>query len=71
MYKFVDKKKNPKKPQRCSMEKVVWKYAASAQENCVISIKVVFHKVAFQLYWNQPSPSMFFCKFAAYFQNTF
>ena len=30
-----------------------------------------FNKVAKQLYWNQTSASVFSCKFAAYFQNTF
>ena len=29
-----------------------------------------FNKVALQLYWNHTSAWVFFCKFAAYFQNT-
>ena len=33
--------------------------------------KRVFIKVALQLYWNHTSTWVFFCKIAAYFQNTF
>ena len=33
--------------------------------------KCDFNKVAKQLYWNCTSALVFFCKFAAYFQNTF
>ena len=33
--------------------------------------KCDFDKVAKQLYWNCTSAWVFFCKFAAYFQNTF
>ena len=33
--------------------------------------KCDFNKVTLQLYWNRTSAWAFFCKFAAYFQNTF
>ena len=33
--------------------------------------KFDFNNVALQLYWNHTSASIFFCKFAAYFQNIF
>ena len=50
--------------QRCSWEKVFWKYAANLQEN-------THAEVAKQLYWNHTSVWVFYCKFAASFQNTF
>ena len=51
--------------QRCSYKKVFWKYAANS---CWSPILL---KIAKQLYWNHPSASVFSCKFAACFQNTF
>ena len=33
--------------------------------------KCDFSKIAKQFYWNRISPWVFFCKIAAYFQNTF
>ena len=50
---------------RCSYEEVFWKYAANLQENTHAEVC----KVAKQLYWNHTSAWLFFCKFAAYFQN--
>ena len=35
-----------------------------------ISIKLQSCRVAFQIYWDFISASVFFCKFSAYFQNT-
>ena len=37
----------------------------------LIKARCDFNKVAKQLYWNHISARLFFCKFAAYFQNTF
>ena len=37
----------------------------------VISIKLLWNKVAKQLYWNHTAAWVFSCKFAAYFQITF
>ena len=48
--------------QRCSLEKVFWKYAANLQENVHAEVR---------FYWNCTSAWVFSCKFAAYFQNTF
>ena len=53
----------------CSQEKVFWKYAANLQETTMP--KCDFNKVALQLYWNGTSAWLLFCKFAAYFHNTF
>ena len=48
--------------QRCSGEKMFWKYAACLQENTHAEV---------QFYWNHTLAWVFFCKFTAYFQYTF
>ena len=55
--------------QRCSWEKVFWKYAANLQENTML--KCDFNEAAIQLYWSRTLAWVLSCKFAAYFQNTF
>ena len=55
--------------QRCSKEKVLWKYAANLLERLLP--KCDFSKVAKQLYWNHTSAWVLSCKFGAYFQDTF
>ena len=50
--------------QRCSYNRLLWKYAANLQENT--HDKCDFNKVAKQLYWNHTSTWVFSCKFAAY-----
>ena len=45
--------------QRCSQEKVFWKYAANLQENTHAEV------------WFPTLEWMFSCKFATYLQNTF
>ena len=55
--------------QRCSIEKMFWKYAANLQENT--HPKCNFNKIALQLYWNRTLTWVFSCKFAACFQNSF
>ena len=54
---------------RYSVEKVFWKYAANLQGTAHAEGR--FNKVAKQLYWNHTLAWVFFCKFAAYFQDTF
>ena len=49
-------------PPQCSYQKLFWKYAANVQEN-------IRAEVWFQ--WSHTSASLFSCKFATYFQNTF
>ena len=48
--------------QKCSWEKVFWKYAANLQENTHAKLR---------FYWNHTSAWVFSCKFAACFQNIF
>ena len=54
---------------RCSLEKVFWKYAANLQQNSHAEVR--FNKVALQLYWNRTSTWVLSSKFVAYFLNTF
>ena len=49
---------------RCS-ENIQQIYRRTAMPMCD------FNKIALQLYWNHTSAWVFFCKFTAYFQNTF
>ena len=51
--------------QKCSYKKVFW----NIQQ--IYMPKWDFNKVAKQLYWYYTSTWVFYCKFAAYFQNTF
>ena len=65
----VSKIKTEAFTQKCSWEKVFWKYAANLQEKPMS--KCDFNKLAKQLYWNHTSAWEFSRKSAAYFQNTF
>ena len=47
--------------QKCSLKKVLWKYAANLQENTDAEVR----------YWNRTSAWVLSCELAAYFQNTF
>ena len=47
--------------QKCSLKKVLWKYAANLQENTDAEVR----------YWNRTLVWVLSCEFAAYFQNTF
>ena len=56
-------------PQRRSYQKLFWNMQRIYRS--IHMLKCDFKKVAKQLYWNDTSGQVFFCKFAAYFQNTF
>ena len=67
---FLEEEKLEAALQRCSQEKVFWKYTANLQENTYVEVWFSI-KLQSNWDWNHTSTWGIFCKFAACFQNIF